>query len=389
MERTEGYARTGMRILAVDDDPVQRQLAALALRLGGHDVAGVGDGAEALSLLSSERFDVALVDHEMPGMSGFSVLMALGERGLLADMPVVYVTSRDDMAVIDRAFELGASGFVAKPVNWALMQHQLRFVVRAAANERAAAAARDEALRLARAKDQLLAITRHELRTPLNAMIGFGRILRDALRGNAELGPAADEMLAGAERLNTRIADMMICLDLANGRVATSPNPEDPAALIDDNLPVWRRQAAAVGVRLVCETEAPGLSILVDAAHLISIIGRLVDNALQHGVSTTQVTISVRQAAGGRIAIAVADDGKGVARDTLERCRIAFSQADMSTTRYGEGLGLGLHIVQGLAALNGMTVELAPAGPAGGTIAVLTAPAHAAHAGGSTTQVAA
>jgi signal transduction histidine kinase len=371
-----------MRILVVDDDPVQRQLAALALRLGGHEIVGVGDGAEALALLAKSRFDVALVDHEMPGMTGFAVLMALGERGLLADMPVVYVTSRDDLAVIDRAFELGASGFVAKPVNWALMQHQLRFVVRAAENERTAAAARDEALRLARAKDQLLAITRHELRTPLNAVIGFGRILRDGLKGNDEMGRAAEEMLSGAERLNARIADMMICLDLANGRVATSPNSEDVAALIEDNLPVWRRQAAASGVRLTCEVEAPGLSILVDAAHLVSIVGRLVDNALLHGASTTQVTISVRLAAEGRVAIAIMDDGRGVTPDMLERCRIAFSQADMSTTRFGEGLGLGLHIVQGLAALNGMTVELGPASPAGGAIAVLTAPRHGAGLGG-------
>lgn len=370
-----GQVRKGLRVLVVDDDPVQRQMAAVALRMGGHETVGCEDGGVALSMLKTDDFDVALIDHEMPGMSGFAVMLALAEQGILSRMPVVYVTSRDNPAVIERAFELGASGFVAKPVNWSLMQHQLRFVVRAAANERAAGAALEEALRLSRTKEQLLNITRHELRTPLHAVIGFGRIIRDGLRDDPGLREASEQMLAAAERLNRRIADMMVCLDLAGGRVRPAPSLEDPTALIEDRLPFWRRQAAARGLNLSFERGADGARMMIDASHFLDIVGRLVENALAHGGRATAVSIAVRQTLDDSIAVAVSDDGEGIAPDIFDRCAAPFSQDDMSHDRCGEGLGLGLHIARGLAVLNGMTLALGQPGPNAGAVVVLAGPA--------------
>jgi signal transduction histidine kinase len=367
-----------MRVLIVDDDPVQRQMAQVALRMGGHAVTAAENGAAGLQRLQTERFDVAMLDHEMPGMSGLEVLLALRERAILPTMPVVYVTSRDDAAVIDRAFELGASAFVVKPVNWSLMQHELRFVVRAAANERAAGEARDEAVRLAETKEQLLSITRHELRTPLNAVIGFGRVLRDGLPSDHPLREHADEMLAAAERLNSRVSDMMTCLDLTTGRIAAERSPEDVGALIDAHLATWRRSATARHIDVTVENAAPAARILVDPRHLTGILSRLVDNAVAHGRTATEIRISIKPEGQDQIAIAVADDGEGIPPARLEHCQTIFAQGDMSFGREGEGLGLGLYIARGLAELNGLRFSLASGGSQAGTVATLRGPAVAA-----------
>lgn len=368
------YAKCrSMRILIVDDDPVQRQMAAVALGLGGHKVVPAEGGAQALRLLEAERFDAALFDHEMPGMSGLELLLNIRKRRLLDSMPVMFATSRDDLAVIDRAFELGASGFVVKPVNWALMLHQLRFVVRAAENERTASEARDSAIKLAETKDQLLNIARHELRTPLHAVIGFGRIIRDSLEDGAELRASADDMLQAADRLNSRVSDMMSCLDLASGRIVPSLAVENPGWIVEDNLALWKRKAAERGVEIIVDNTAPDAKISVDPLHLANLFSRLIDNSIDHGRVTKVVSVSIRPMNEGALDMSIADDGAGISPDRLKQCQEAFAQGDMTPTREGEGLGLGLHIVQGMAKLNNLGFALTSPGLGKGTLATLTA----------------
>jgi DNA-binding response OmpR family regulator len=126
-----------MHILLIDDDVVQLQMASVSLKFAGFKTTVADGGRKGLEIVEGNDFSAVLLDHDMPGMTGLLVLMEMARTGRLASTPVIYVTSRDDAAVIDRAFELGASGFVTKPVNWALMPHHIRFVVRAATNQRA------------------------------------------------------------------------------------------------------------------------------------------------------------------------------------------------------------------------------------------------------------
>ncbi len=81
------------------------------------------------------------------------------------------VTGREDAVSIDRAFDVGASSFTVKPVNWRQLSHQVRYVVRAARHEREARRSRDEALSISRMKSEILTLMRHEIRTPLNAAV--------------------------------------------------------------------------------------------------------------------------------------------------------------------------------------------------------------------------
>ena len=364
-----------MRILLVDDDPVQRQLASVALRFAGQSVEAVQDVPSALQRLAETSFDIALLDHEMPRQTGLDLLIEIRRRGLLQSMPVIFVTSRDDMALIDRAFELGASGFVTKPVNWALMKHELFFVMRAAENERLASEARDSALRLAATKEQILNIARHELRTPLNAVIGFGRLVVDSLGADNPARESADQVLAAAGRLNSKLSDMMLCLDLENGRVVAGQTVENPAAIIEENLHLWGKRAALAGIKLSFRDDAPGARVAIDPSHLVGIMNRLVDNAIIHGQGATAISVAMLKLEPNLIALTVTDDGAGLTPELAARCQEAFLQGDMSVTRSGEGLGLGLHVVGRLAALYKGKLDITSPSPRGGVTATVTLPA--------------
>jgi diguanylate cyclase (GGDEF)-like protein len=126
------------RILVADDDPTARLLMQAALGKAGFEVTLAEDGTQALQAFRAERFDMVLLDVDMPGMDGYAVCAAL--RKYCGDaLPIVMVTGMDDTASIEAAFEAGATDFVAKPISWPLLGHRVRYVLRAT---RAAAALR-------------------------------------------------------------------------------------------------------------------------------------------------------------------------------------------------------------------------------------------------------
>ncbi len=120
-----------LRILVTDDDPIMREFASVYLSTPTVNVETADCGEAGLARLRSQHFDLALVDLDMPGISGFEMLEHIRANPRLRDLPVVIVTSNEDMASIDRAYALGATSFVTKPVNWRLLAYQLRFVLRA------------------------------------------------------------------------------------------------------------------------------------------------------------------------------------------------------------------------------------------------------------------
>ncbi len=129
------------RILFVDDDPILREFAQVNLASAAAEVDVADDGIEALDMLSRRRYDLLLVDLEMPRMDGFELLARLRADPETAHLPVIVETGREDVDAIDRAFRAGATAFVTKPMNWRLLSYQLRFTLRAA---RAEAALRDQ-----------------------------------------------------------------------------------------------------------------------------------------------------------------------------------------------------------------------------------------------------
>ena len=130
------------RLLFVDDDPILREFADVNLASPSTAVDLAASGDEALRRLREQRYDVVLLDLEMPGTDGFAVLAAMRDDPALRDVAVIVQTGREDVEAIDRCFHLGATSFVMKPLNWRLLTYQIRYVLRA---ERRATADRERA----------------------------------------------------------------------------------------------------------------------------------------------------------------------------------------------------------------------------------------------------
>lgn len=115
-------AERGARLLVADDNKVNRLLLGRTLELQGHQVSSADNGRRALEMLRSERFELLLLDLEMPEIDGFAVLEQLAADAELRDLPVIVTSSLEGVAHVARCIELGADDYLHKPVNPVLLK---------------------------------------------------------------------------------------------------------------------------------------------------------------------------------------------------------------------------------------------------------------------------
>ncbi|HEY2679488.1 MAG TPA: EAL domain-containing protein [Steroidobacteraceae bacterium] len=121
-----------VHVLIADDDAITREIAAAMLGGAGFIVQAVAGGDAALAACALRMPDIALLDVEMPEGDGYQACARIRSLPGGMDLPIVMVTGCDDTRSIDRAYQAGATDFVAKPINWPLLAYRIRYVLRGA-----------------------------------------------------------------------------------------------------------------------------------------------------------------------------------------------------------------------------------------------------------------
>jgi len=123
-------------ILVVDDEQMSCLLAAETLRQAGFEVIEAGTGEQALECFAAEEVDLVLLDVMMPGIDGFETCRLMRERRQDALIPIVMMTGLDDVESITRAYDLGATDFISKPINLTVLRFRVQYILRAATTAR-------------------------------------------------------------------------------------------------------------------------------------------------------------------------------------------------------------------------------------------------------------
>jgi CheY-like chemotaxis protein len=108
-------------LLVVEDSELNRDVLTRRLERQGHAVTAVANGREALDQLGVERFDLVLLDIELPEMDGYEVLERLKADAAMRDLPVIVISALDEIESVARCIEMGAEDFLPKPFNPTLL----------------------------------------------------------------------------------------------------------------------------------------------------------------------------------------------------------------------------------------------------------------------------
>lgn len=116
-----------LRVLVVEDDALARHLLVTTMENDGYEVLGVADGPAALAVALEFKPDLALLDGNLPGISGAEVARRLRSS---TDLPIIFVTAADSADEVRSGFKAGADDYIVKPFNPEEVAWRVRAVLR-------------------------------------------------------------------------------------------------------------------------------------------------------------------------------------------------------------------------------------------------------------------
>ncbi|WP_317033474.1 PAS domain S-box protein [Nodosilinea sp. E11] len=241
-------------------------------------------------------------------------------------------------------------------------------------------AAREEAERANRIKDEFLAVLSHELRSPLNPILGWTQLLRNGKLASSRQMDALATIERNAKLQSQLIEDLLDVSRIMQGKLTLTAAPVSLAFVIAAAVETVRLAADAKNIQITLDLDPNVAPVSGDAARLQQIVWNLLSNAVKFTDNGGQVTVQLRQvAAAGRgnavAQIRVIDTGKGISPQFLPHVFEYFRQEDGSTTRKFGGLGLGLAIVRQIAELHGGKVNAESSGEHQGATFIVQLPA--------------
>jgi len=237
-------------------------------------------------------------------------------------------------------------------------------------------AARVEAERTSRMKDEFLATLSHELRTPLNAILGWTQLLKRDQQDPEMLSEAISVIERNARAQTQLIEDLLDMSRIVSGNVRLDVQRVELSEIINAAMEGVKPTAETKGVRLEKVIDRLVGSISGDPARLQQVLWNLLTNAIKFTPKGGKVRVFA-EVMQSHVEISVADTGEGISPDFLPHLFERFSQADGSAERKHRGLGLGLSIVKNLVEMHGGAVRVNSRGKEQGATFIVRLPRQA------------
>jgi hypothetical protein len=237
-------------------------------------------------------------------------------------------------------------------------------------------AARGEAERSSRMKDEFLATLGHELRTPLNAILGWAQVLRNTNGVNAELAEGLKVIERNARAQAQIIEDLLDMSSIISGKVRLEMKRVDLGSVVEASVKAVRPAAETKSIALDVHLDPKAGAVGGDPNRLQQVFWNLLTNAVKFTPNGGRVSVTLARA-NSHLEVSVADSGEGIDAAFLPHVFERFRQADATSARRHGGLGLGLSIVKQLVELHGGQVSAVSEGSGKGSKFTVALPAMA------------
>ena len=331
-------------LLVVDDDAENRDVLSRRLIKQGHQVHTASSGRDALQLLTTQDFELILLDIMMPDMDGYEVLGRIKNDRRLQSIPVIMISAIDEVQSVVRCIEAGAEDYLAKPFDPTLLKARI-----GASLEKKRGRDRETALyeqlqqnykrllELEKLRDDMRNMIVHDLRTPLTSVI----VGMEMVAGQGPLSDLQREVMNiatnGGRTLLAMINDLLDVEKMESGSSQLHYEPLTAETLIASAVEQVASLAAVERTSIVTAIGPASTIFEGDENKLSRTLVNLIANAVKFaGGGTVTVTADRGEEL---IRFAVRDTGAGIPAEAFERIFEKFGQAN-AHTRVGTGLGL-------------------------------------------------
>lgn len=376
---------SGRKVLVADDDPFHRELCVSALEEAGFAVIAASDGAETLERFEDHTFEIAIIDLTMPLVDGFEVITRLRSRPATEHVPLIVITGHDDAGSVQRAFDLGATSFLAKPLNWPLFVHHVEFVLKSSRN---ASELRDTTHAidyLSRLKTNMMSVLANEFRGPLKQIFGFSELLRlevDGPLGSPLYHEYAADISKAVEQVNVLLLKMLHFGRALSEEIALEEDRFPLLSFLNDSISAAGDSAERRGIEIMPQMAIlPELRCYGDKSLLGQAFRSLVENAIKLSPRGSSVEVAARIDAEGALVFSVVDAGPVLTPSQIHAI-LRSAGSGLSAVGANTERDVGLTVSRLLVEAHGGQLDLKPI-PGEGTMASIVLPSRRLMAGGA------
>ncbi len=253
----------------------------------------------------------------------------------------------------------GVEGFIVTATDIDAQKHAEEARQRLLEAEQAARKSAEAATRM---KDEFLATVSHELRTPLHSILGWAQMLRSGMLEGPRVSRALETIERNAAAQRELIDDLLDVSRIVRGNMRLQRRKMDVVSVVQAAMDTVRPSAETKGIALSMSAERPSEEIWADPDRIQQVVANLLTNAVKFTPRGGRVDVTIDRVE-SMVRLRVTDSGAGIAPEFLPYVFERFRQADHTTTRAYQGLGLGLAIVRHLVELHEGTVMATSPGP--------------------------
>lgn len=359
--------------MIVDDNPVNLLLLEEILQQEGHEVHSYSLGRLALAAAITNQPDLILLDINMPEMDGYEVCERLKASAVLADIPVMFLSTLNEIQDKVKAFRSGAVDFISKPfqmeevharVDTHLKLHAFQRALRLQ-NERLEAAVTERTRELAeaherltildRSKNEFLTLISHEFRTPLNGLLGVGDLILEDMPSTKEHIELQGMFEQSRRRILSILDDALLLTQIKVDGDKLKSAPVSLHAVLSRGMERTTELAEARRVALPPLPASPSL-VVGDEDLLVRAFHALLETAVKFSTEGESLRLS-HDVVLDSPRVIIEGRGRTIPDPALAHFFDLFSVSEAATP--GGDLGLGPPVAQRILSLFGASVGVA------------------------------
>lgn len=337
------------KILIVDDDSDALKVVGSVLLEKNIDISLAQNGQTALKRVEEIKPDIILLDISMPDISGFEVCKRLKKNEKTKDIPIIFLTARDQTNEVVEGFKLGAVDYITKPYEKDILKARIDTHLEIKHSRDIIETQRQNLLNknkelqeLIATRDRLFSIISHDIKGPIHYIIGYSGLLIDSVSksGDPEAEVHARYISESIDELNSVLENLLEWSNLQQNKTIFSPERINLKQLVDSALRLYKKIALQKSVTIENEID-DNIFVVVDKYMIATVLRNLLINALKYSYKNGLITIKAKPNENG-VVLSVIDRGVGISK---EKIPILFSIQKKKTTKgtddeKGSGLGL-------------------------------------------------
>lgn len=335
-----------LKILIVDDTPANIDVLDLFLEKEGYKISVAQSGESALDLASRISPDLILLDVMMPGIDGFETCLRLKANEKTNDIPIIFITARNEPTDIVKGFSVGGVDYITKPFSQEEVCARIHLHLKLKTLMADLEAKNSKLAQLNDLKNKFLGMASHDLRNPISTIQGFSKIMLD--HGETLAEDAKKEFLQSIHKVSNDmlalLGDLLNISTIESGKLDLQLKTGSFQQLVEERVRMYQVIAERKNIATHLDIEEI-TNFSFDAHRISQVIDNLLSNAIKFSPAGKEIYIWLGQK-NGQAKFSVRDQGPGISPEDQDKLFKHFQKLKARPTADESSHGLGLAIAK-------------------------------------------